>query len=341
MKPSALDRSAVNEAAIRENAARWVVRCDRQLTEAETVELENWLAADPRHAAALSQSAAMWRTCREIGASARRIPLEASKRHLAWNWPALGGLAAALLLGFMAYDRALPSRSAPVAASTPVTRAATTRQFPDGSVARLRGDAVIVELFSPAERRIRLVRGEAFFTVAKDVARPFSVEAGKMTVRAVGTAFAVRHEADATEVLVTEGTVQVTPPAPSLRDEPDQAVAPVLLDAGYRAVLAHSQPTRVPAIVVNAVSAAGIAQSLAWSAPMLELADAPLGELVAKFAERSGQIIEIADPALAAVRIGGRFPTDDVDGFLRALEELYQVRAVRRPDGAIILRKAE
>ena len=71
---------------------------------------------------------------------------------------------------------------------------------------------------------------------------------------------------------------------------------------------------------------------------MLELGGATLGELVEAFAQRTGRRLEIAEPALAAVRIGGRFPTDDSDGFVRALKEIYGVDSERHPDGTILLR---
>jgi ferric-dicitrate binding protein FerR (iron transport regulator) len=72
---------------------------------------------------------------------------------------------------------------------------------------------------------------------------------------------------------------------------------------------------------------------------MVDLAGATVGELAAGFAQRTGRRIEVADRALAAVRIGGRLPDDDVEGFVRALEEVYGVRVERRPDGVIVLRK--
>ena len=59
----------------------------------------------------------------------------------------------------------------------------------DGSVLELNGDTEAEVRFTAAERRVRLARGEAHFTVAKNSARPFWVEANDVAVRAVGTAF--------------------------------------------------------------------------------------------------------------------------------------------------------
>ena len=327
-----------DEGAIREVAARWVVRKDRKLSAAEAAELAAWLAADARHAAAFERSSGAWRTFRELGSAVRRAPEPAAVvRSGGHGWIA-GGLAAAALvvLTWVASDRreAAPAvaqtRSATSGARLPVTRRLT-----DGSVARLKDGAEIAEVFSAAERRVRLVRGEVFFTVVKEAGRPFFVEVDGVTVRAVGTAFAVRSESHGVDVLVTEGTVQVTPPVATAA-----ASAPAMVGAGQRAVVARAREPEAPAVVVSAVSSSEIARSLAWNDAMLELAGATLGELVGAFEKRTGQRIEFGDVALREVRMGGQFPTNDVDGFLRALAEIYGVKAERRADGVILLRKA-
>ncbi len=329
------------ETAIRDTAARWVVRQDRRLSRAETGELEAWLAADGRHAEAFERSVESWRTFRSLGSAVRRAPVEGSTARTRRAWTLAGGLAAAaalVLLGVSWQRTRLRPAETVVAHAAPES---STRRLADGSVARLKGEAQIAETFSATERRVRLVRGEVYFAVAKDAARPFLVEVGDATVRAVGTAFAIRFEPHAIDVLVTEGVVQVTPPAarPAAADRVAAPAAPAMVGAGHRAVMARAAAAQTPAVVVTAVSPAEIARTLAWNEPMLELAGATLGELVAAFAQRSGRRIEIADPALRDVRIGGLFPTGDVDGFLHALAEIYEVKAERRADGSIVLTK--
>jgi transmembrane sensor len=339
MTPDAPDSDAGGETAIRDAAARWVVRRDRQLTAAETAEFEAWLAADPRHAAAFGQSAASWRTFRELGSAVRRAPVPAPVvRPRPGRWvPVTLAAAAGLALAFFSLERGAPepAAGAPAAGRIATEARVATRRLADGSVARLKPGAEIAEQFTAAERRVRLVRGEVFFSVRRDAARPFFVEGGGVTVRAVGTAFAVRLDAQAVDVLVTEGTVQVTPPARAAA-----AAAGPLVGAGHRAVIAQTPVAAAAPVAVTAVTPAQIAAALAWNEPMLELAGATLGELVRAFAERSGRRIEIADPALAAVRIGGRFPTYDAAGFVRALEEVYDVESEHRADGTILLRRA-
>lgn len=74
---------------------------------------------------------------------------------------------------------------------------------------------------------------------------------------------------------------------------------------------------------------------------MFELSGSPLRELVAAFSERTGRQIEISGQDLGAVRIGGRFPTDDLDGFIRVLEQIYDVKSETRSDGTLVLSRLE
>lgn len=329
--------------ALRDTAARWVVRQDRALSTAEVAELAAWLDADPRHGDALDRARGSWKKFREIGAAVRRMPEPATEFGGGWRWVMTGGLAAAAAVLLWSGLGGLPESSAPASDGRPAAMAAFPAgmgTLPDGSVARLKGGAELAVAFTATERRVTVVRGEVFFEVAKDAARPFLVAAGNVTVRAVGTAFAVRFDAQAVDVLVTEGTVRVTPSA-DRADEgaPGGAVGSELVEAGYRATVGILADAGLSPVTVSAVSAAEIARSLAWQAPMLDLAGATVGELAAGFAQRTGRRIEVADRALAAVRIGGRLADDDVEGFVRALEEVYGVRVERRADGVIVLRK--
>ena len=49
-----------SDAAMRETAARWIVRRDRGLSAAESIEFELWLAADERHARAIQCADTAW-----------------------------------------------------------------------------------------------------------------------------------------------------------------------------------------------------------------------------------------------------------------------------------------
>jgi RNA polymerase sigma factor (sigma-70 family) len=100
------------------------------------------------------------------------------------------------------------------AMSTPRGRLARHR-LPDGSDITLDADSRVVATFYGARRELQLLRGAAYFAVAHDAGRPFSVRAAGTLVTVLGTRFSVELEggADAPAVLVTveSGRVRVQP----------------------------------------------------------------------------------------------------------------------------------
>ena len=80
----------------------------------------------------------------------------------------------------------------------------------DGSVVELNTNTEIEVSLSDSARNVNLLRGEAFFTVASDSQRPFTVSVGGGKVRAVGTAFNIYRSSEQIAIVsVTEGIVRV------------------------------------------------------------------------------------------------------------------------------------
>ena len=329
---------------IRLAAAQWTVRRDRGLSSAESIEYELWLAADPRHAAAMNRSAAAWSLLDRLPESAA-VPVlaAATRRRSFWRRSVvLSSLAAAAALTFAAvrFSPAPASAPAVVASASPV--AASPRQFTlsDGTVVQLNTGGEVLEQFTATERRVLLARGEAHFAVTKNPARPFVVRAGNVDVRAVGTAFNVNLQSAAVDVLVTEGIVQLkssSEPAPA---HPPVARDPIpLLTPGQRAVVSLAPVSPATSVVVTTASADEISRTLAWQAPLLRLGGQTLAELAVEFERRSGQRVILADPALASLRVGGRFRADDLAGFTHLLATTLDLEVDHAADGALVLRK--
>jgi transmembrane sensor len=327
--------------AIRETAAGWIVRRDRGLSAGEAVEFELWLAASPLHAAALQRANRTWVRLDRMPESAAAPVLAAATRGRAfWRTAIVGAsLATAAVLAIVL----LPARrspSGPAADASVADAADAPRQvtLADGSVVELNRGSKIAEHFTAAERRVTLERGEAHFSVTKNPARPFIVRAGTVDIRAVGTAFDVDLRSAAVEVLVTEGVVKLNAAPESSRG----AVAPdsiPLLNPGQRAVLALAPLSPQSAVVVTTVNQAEIARTLAWQEPLLRLTGATLAEVAANFEHRTGRRVILADPTLAGLRLGGRFRSDDVDGFAHVLATTLEIDVERTPDGTLVLRK--
>lgn len=337
MNPS---RPTPDAGAMGEAAARWTVRRDRGLSAAEAIEFELWLAADPRHAEAMQRSAGAW-------SRLDRVPDATAQRHLAaaagarrrrrygvaaaW-FAAAAAVAVAAIGGWQRWVKS----AAPTSLVATGPRAVT---LADGTLVRMNEGSEIVERFTAAERNVVLTRGEAHFTVTKNPARPFTVSAGALRVRAVGTAFNVNLQPARVEVLVTEGKVGVERVDPNAQERLE--AEPLHVVANELAVAPTTTATiaALPAITVTPVDDAMIARALAWHESLLRLGGATLSEIAAEFERRTGRRVSIPDAALAQLRVGGRFRADDLEGFTHLLATTFDVDVERAADGTLVLRK--
>lgn len=340
-----LDHRWADDARIADEAAIWVLRQDRGLSATEQDALSQWLAADPRHRAIFSEHARGWDDLdRLVGlqSSVQAVPdpdllapIQASRtRSIVRFAPVVLAAAAAIVIGFL-FRTSTPS--APSAAR--VLRAPLTtlekRVLSDGSKVQLNRGSVFSMEFTPAERRVRLVRGEASFIVAKNPQRPFVVLVHGVQVRAVGTVFNVKLGSGAVEVLVTEGKVLVEKPG----DLPANGVklpAPLIL-AGEHVVVPLSPTASGP--IVTKLSDEQITDRLAWQPRLLDFVDAPLAEIAAEFNRHNPVRLVLDDASIGAMRLSASFRSDNVEGFVRLLESDFNVRSDRRNDTEIRLRR--
>ncbi len=331
--------------AIERAAADWVARLDRGLTAVEQDNYSKWMAEDSRHRDAIARHRWGWDELDRLAGlhaspHAHLDPdLLAPKgrqrlsKVITWVAPAL--VAAAAAIAVVSLERT----AAPVA---PVSRSIPTRDYSltapcvrqsleDGSIADLDRGAAIEVHFSKEFRRIHLVRGEAKFSVAKNPARPFIVEAGGVEVQAVGTVFDVQLNTTKVDVIVSEGTVKLREPAHPYAETP-------FVHAGQEAV-AILDSGAMPAI--ETLSDAGLSQRIAWEPKMLHFDDLPLAEIVAEFNAHNTVQLRIADPDLAGFRLSAAFRSDNVEGFVRLLVFDFGMRADHLNEGEIVLRRAE
>lgn len=322
---------------ILEAASRWTALRDRGLSARESVEYELWLAADDRHAEAMSATQTTWgaldRIPEQVG---QPIAADLTRRRVFWRRAAPVSLAAAaaLIIGLFLWRGVSPSPPSGMVEEK-IVKSPHSQTLADGTTVRLNEGGEIRESYTADERLVQVLRGEVYFMVAKDVRRPFVVRASTVRIRALATAFTVNLQSAAVEVIVTEGRVQVSPTG----DLPVSGPAEIpVLEAGRRAVVSLKPDSIETAVAVTSLNEAEIAKAVAWQEPLLKMGGAPLSEVAAEFERASGYRLILGDPELARIRIGGRFPRNDLDGFVRMLEEAYGVRSERSGDRTITLR---
>ena len=310
-----------------ERAALWAARLDgSSLSTADRNELDAWLAENPAHRALLSQycqfSADLEQHLPALAQSgAVSMPAMGSParpRRSRWRALWIGGFftAAAAIAVFSL--RVTPGIESHNLSTAVAQRHALT--LSDGSQIELNAHTTLRVDFDRDQRRVRLAQGQAFFTVAKNTDRPFIVETPAGSVRVTGTRFDIHTDAASPfEVTVLDGSVQVRAGA---------SHAPVTLTARDHLSATGEQ------ISVTSLSPAELADRLAWRDGRVIFDDTPLRDAIAHFARHHGRKITAA-PAVADLRIGGRFNLDDLEGFFTALESVLPVQILRDRDGSI------
>lgn len=318
-------------------AAVWTWRADSgELSAAERGELEAWLRQDVRHRRTFEELSRTWTALDSLSERARdegkiaTVVRPERRRFLAALRPATrywqAAAAAVLVLGLAAviltaHRPGLQVMSTAVGQQRHVTLA-------DGSRLTLNTNTLLAVKLTSQRRDIYLRRGEAHFDVVHDASRPFFVHAGDAVIRDVGTQFEVRLESDRDiDVLVDQGEVEVrglaatagptTPRSGNRRGSDDWVRA---LSAGEQLLIAG------PHLAITSVSPRQIADDLAWRDGAVVFEGEPLSQALAEVGRYTRAHVVLAGPQLASLKISGRFRTDDVPGFFRALQAALPVR---------------
>lgn len=300
-------------------AARWVMRMDRgELGETEQRDLDVWLEADSRHRGAFIRAQAIWCDMDRVAALGAGELISAPQPR--WSAASLQR-AAAIAACVLALTLASVGVSSRYLAGRETTDRGETRRLllDDGSALALNTQSVLQVKYDDDERRIVLRSGEATFQVAHDEQRPFVVQAGGVSVRAVGTAFNVRMKPEGVEVTVTEGVVDI------LRTDDPNKVAIRRVHHNEEVIAQAEQP-----IEVTPLSDDVIARRLAWQEGRLIFDGERLSAAIAEVNRYSPVRVVVDDPTLAEKAFIGNFKIGDTRGFAHAAAAAFNMRVVEQ-----------
>ncbi|MDZ3994286.1 FecR family protein [Pseudomonas sp. Teo4] len=292
--------------ALFEQATAWYYRLQAEdVTAEERLAFIQWQALGPEQAQAWDEVIALLGALREPARQVRQQQRQAWRGAERRRWP--WAVAAMLLLGLLIAQTPWPERwRADYATATGESRSI---RLDDGSLLQLNTDSAVQVALEPGERRVRLLRGEAWFEVTRDPERPFVVRAGEGWVRVVGTRFSVTHDDDQTRVQVAQGKVEVRAgEGPSVYLEPGLAVE---YGAG----------------ALGVVHSFDLNSGFAWRQRQLVFSQRPLGEVVAQLNRYwSGQTLVFGEQ-LRQRKVSGVFEIDKPDAVLKALTHTLSLRA--------------
>jgi transmembrane sensor len=304
-------------------AAAWAVRtAGRPLTGDEQQQLDQWLGASSRHLGAFVRAQAIWADTDRVAAldEESRVNLPDVRPPIRWDRFAMAAsLAVAVIGGSVGYDQ--------LAGRVTTSRDEVRRLvLDDGSVAVLNGDSALQVRYDGDARRVVLRRGEALFEVRHGDPRPFLVSAEDVTVRAVGTRFAVGLEGEDVEVTVEEGEVAVA--------DRTRAAAPRVVRRNEQLVAAAAGARRAM------LEPDEVERRLAWRQGLLVFDGQSLGRAAEEVNRYSRVPVTIDDPTLARAEFVGVFRIGDGRAFAHAAAQAFNGEVYER-DGRLHLMRQQ
>jgi len=327
-------------AALDAEAAAWVARFDAgDVSAKDQAAFQAWLNRSALHREAIAAYGSFWSEFDQLGQLTHAVQAErapdiqakhSAKLPGAKYW--LAACAASVLLMVTTSGGIRPEipKHSPVRQASAahadvrqsyVTAVGGQKKFTlaDGSVVALNTNSQIDVELRGDRRDVHLVRGEAYFEVVHDKTRPFTVYADQYVVRDIGTAFAV-HLLDKclVNVRVTKGSVEIAARTRKGKVS-DEAKSLGIVAAGHDVVFGQ----RIERAAV--VSDAELGRKLAWRQGQLIYSGQPLAEVLRDISRYSDIEIELADPALRELPVGGAFSVNQTDAIFAALENNFGV----------------
>lgn len=326
-----------NSRDIDQAASNWTARLDRgPLTPEEEDAFQTWLRDDPRSKGALLRAQAlsmMSESAQALGPGFDPATFEEPKhlrfsgmsRRQALSWTGGAAVAAASL---MALGISMPAAGAVISTERGEIRLVPLK---DGSTVLLNTDSSVRVRYDEGERFVGLLKGEAYFSVARDARRPFIVEVNGRRLSTAQAQFRVRKlDQNPVDVLVHQGQVDLS-----------MAFASALaLNANTRLVLSDPANGRSAAEHPQPIAPEAIVRELAWREGKLAFEGESLKQAADAFARYSDTRILIRDPALAREPVTGLFAANDPVGFSRAISRVFDAKLEQDGDNLVLTRGA-
>jgi transmembrane sensor len=317
-------------ASARSEAALWRARLEEEPQLAFSDDYLKW-SADPQNRRLAEEAEDAWSVFDDVSAEPemlrlRQAALADARRGSTRRW-APSRVAAAIAAGLC-----LTAVSATAWGLSPKVYRTDVGErrvvlLEDGSRISLDAASEVRVRYTRGERKLELAKGQARFDVARDLKRPFVVDAGDRHVAASNGAFNIDRAAQKVCVTLLNGAAVVRLDPGFFRRAPTGQST--LLKAGQQMTLAARTSSIVPA---------DVGEATAWERGSLLFTDEPLVDVVTRVNRYSKQPIEVA-PDAAAVRVSGAFNAGDTDAFLDAMAAYFRLDAAPDADGNVVLQR--
>lgn len=368
------------QAEIRKEAALWLIEMDLQPERWDRGKFVAWLKSSPRHMEEFLEQTALWHALHDIhpGTIELRGLLKGSGNIVSWpvstpcrphdtgvnrqRWR-FAALAAAVI--FASVTAGLWNL---LFVNTKVVTTAIGEQravrLDDRSVVHLNTSSRVEVRYTESAREVRLIQGEALFTVERDVNRPFRVLADGILVEALGTQFNVYQRGSDTIVSVVEGRVALVGPTDnrpseasavsSLTGTPTGQETGEKMQSGVPSHIPFEGGRQAPAGAVAVVSAGeeaivsvdgaidqhtieNVSSATAWRQRQLFFNNTPLADVAAEVARyNTDPRIEFVGEALQARQLNGVFAADDPESLIQFFARDSELSVTRSGNSVVI-----
>lgn len=334
-----------SDEALLDEASNWIARMDRGLTAEEEQVLKDWLQADESHRQMLFKMARLWDNMAALERLKALFPEPPKQQTRSSGWAlAASFVMLAVLLTFLFNNTPLTWFSSDDLVVLSEQRFETGTgdskkvTLSDGSQLAINTNTSVKVTFTEQQRVIELDRGEIHIQVAHQPQRPLSVFAAGQVIQAIGTAFNVELLAEQLELIVTEGTVRVTrqeahAPDPLRPEKIRLAENLPVLKQGQKSLL------NVPRLKIEAVPESDINAALSWQNGNLVFRGEPLEQVLAEVSRYNAVTFDVQQAELKQIQVAGLFKTNDLVGFLSALQQNFAIENKRTADNRIVLRQ--
>ena len=291
-----------------EAAATWYVQLNATVpNQADLSGWERWMAQDARHAQAWARVQKLQQQLGVLPCDVALPTLAGARARRRAVVKVLGLLLVTSATGLSLHaSEPWPARLAQMRTGKGERRLV---QLADGGRMTLNTDSAVDVSYTERLREVHLYHGEILIETAHDPAgRAFIVHTAQGSIRALGTRFVVRGDADSCQVRVLEHAVELRP-----------ALAPqqmLRLGAGQQADFDRQQLGQPHPLGPD---------SDAWVHGMLSVPDWPLHALVSELQRYRPGILSCSE-AVANLRVTGGFRLDDTDIILQNLASSLPIR---------------
>ena len=170
-------------------------------------------------------------------------------------------------------------------------------------------------------RKITLIKGEAFFEIEKDHGNDFIVKTPDYNINVLGTKFNVNCNDNITDVVLAEGKVV-------LNSFDEKQFDNIILKPGEMVSYHKGGSPVLKEVNPNIYTM--------WMEDKMEFNRFSINELAEVFKINFNKTVIIKDDKIGAKRIGGSAPSDDFDLILKGISDVLHRNIIHRNDSIII-----